>query len=39
LSLAGKYMVTQPEPVGQKWNIQIQFAPVLPKLIQGTLFE
>jgi hypothetical protein len=39
VSLAGQYMVTQPEPVGQKWNIQIQLTPVLPKLIKGTLFE
>ena len=34
-----KHMVTQPDPVGQKWNIQIQLTPVLPKLIQGTLFD
>lgn len=39
IQLAGQYMVTQPEPVGQRWNIQIQLTPVLPKLIQGTLFE
>jgi hypothetical protein len=39
ISLAGQYMVTQPDPVGQKWNVQIQFTPVLPKLIKGTLFE
>ena len=39
IQLAGQYMVTQPEPVGQKWNIQIQLTPVLPKLIKGTLFE
>src|SRR5262245_58060564 len=39
LSLAGQYMVTQPDPVGQHWNIQIQITPVLPKLIKGTLFE
>jgi hypothetical protein len=32
-------MVTQPGPVGQKWNAQIQLTPVLPKLIQGTLFD
>ncbi len=38
ISLAGQYMVTQPDPVGQKWNVQIQLTPVLPKLIQGTLF-
>ncbi len=39
ISLAGQYMVTQPDPVGQRWNVQIQLTPVLPKLIQGTLFE
>jgi hypothetical protein len=39
VALAAQYMVVQPEPVGQRWNIQIQFTPVLPKLIQGTLFE
>jgi len=39
VALADQYMVTQPEPVGQKWNIQIQLTPVLPKLIKGTLFE
>jgi hypothetical protein len=38
ISLAGQYMVTQPSPVGQKWNVQIQLTPVIPKLIQGTLF-
>src|SRR5262245_15765355 len=38
IALAGQYMVTQPDPVGQKWNIQIVITPVLPKLIQGTLF-
>ena len=39
VGLAYQYMVTQPTPVGQKWNIQILLTPVLPKLIQGTLFE
>ena len=39
ISLAGQYMVTQPDPVGQRWNIQILLTPVLPKLIKGTLFE
>jgi hypothetical protein len=38
IQLAGQYMVVQPDPVGQKWNIQIQITPVLPKLIKGTLF-
>lgn len=39
ISLAGQYMVTQPDPVGQRWNVQIQLTPVLPKLIKGTLFD
>lgn len=39
VGLAGQYMVKQPDPVGQKWNIQILLTPVLPKLIKGTLFE
>jgi hypothetical protein len=39
IQLGGQYMVTQPEPVGQKWNIQISLTPVLPKLIRGTLFD
>ena len=39
IGLAGQYMVTQPEPVGQRWNIQILLTPVIPKLVQGTLFE
>ena len=39
IQLAGQYMVTQPDPVGQRWNVQIQLTPVLPKLIQGTLFD
>jgi hypothetical protein len=39
IGLAGQYMVMQPDPVGQRWNIQLSLTPVLPKLIQGTLFE
>lgn len=39
IQLAGQYMVTQPDPVGQRWNVQIQLTPVLPKLIKGTLFD
>jgi hypothetical protein len=38
ISLAGQYMVKQPDPVGQRWNVQIQLTPVIPKLIQETLF-
>ncbi|HTY43490.1 MAG TPA: hypothetical protein VMH79_16590 [Thermoanaerobaculia bacterium] len=32
IQLAGQYIVTQPDPFGQLWNIQIQLTPVLPKL-------
>ena len=39
VALAVQYMVTQPSPVGQRWNIQLQLTPVLPKLIKGTLFD
>jgi hypothetical protein len=39
VGLSAQYMVVQPEPVGQRWNVQILLTPVLPKLIQGTLFE
>jgi hypothetical protein len=35
---AVQYMVTQPGPVGQRWNFQLMLVPVLPKLIKGTLF-
>ncbi len=39
IGLSGQYMVTQPNPVGQRWNVQILLTPVLPKLLKGTLFE
>jgi len=35
---AVQYMVTQPGPVGPRWNFQLMLTPVLPKLIKGTLF-
>jgi hypothetical protein len=38
IGLSGQYMITQPNPVGQQWNIQLVLTPVLPKLIKGTLF-
>ena len=38
LQLAGQYMVHHPDVGVQKWNIQLQVAPVIPKLIKGTLF-
>jgi len=31
-------MVHHPDTFGQKWNIQLTVAPVLPKLIKGNLF-
>lgn len=38
IGVAAQYMVLQPDPVGQKWNVQLLLTPVLPKLIDGTLF-
>ncbi len=38
LGLSGQYMVHHPDSGGQKWNIQLNVTPVLPKLIKGTLF-
>ena len=38
LQLVGQYMVHHPDFGGQKWNIQLQVAPVIPKLIKGNLF-
>jgi hypothetical protein len=35
---AVQYMVTQPGPVGQRWNFQLLLTPVLPKLVKGTVF-
>ncbi len=37
--LAGQYMVHHPDIGGQKWNIQLTVAPVLPKLIKGSLLD
>lgn len=31
-------MVHHPDFGGQKWNIQLSVAPVIPKLIKGNLF-
>ncbi len=39
VGLSAQYMVMQPDPVGQRWNVQLLLTPVLPKLIHGTLFE
>ncbi len=35
--LAGQWMPVQPDAYGQKWNIQLTVAPVLPKLVKGFL--
>jgi hypothetical protein len=39
LQLAGQYMVHHPDIGGQKWNIQLTVAPVIPKLIKGSLIK
>jgi hypothetical protein len=39
ISLGGQYMPIRPDVFGQKWNIQVIVAPVLPKLIRGNLLE
>jgi hypothetical protein len=38
-ALAGQYMPVHPDAFGQKWNVQVVFAPVLPKLVRGNLLE
>ncbi len=37
LALAGQWMPVQPDAYGQKWNLQLTVAPVIPKLIKGYL--
>jgi hypothetical protein len=37
IGLAGQWMPVQPDAYGQKWNIQLVVAPVLPKLVKGYL--
>jgi hypothetical protein len=39
VALGGQYMPIHPDDFGQKWNVQLVLAPVLPKLIKGSLFE
>jgi hypothetical protein len=34
-----QYMPVHPDAFGQKWNIQIVVAPVIPKLIKGNLLD
>ncbi len=33
-----QYMPVHPDAFGQKWNIQVTVAPVIPKLIKGNIF-
>lgn len=39
LGLAGQYMIHHPDTGGQKWNIQLNVTPVIPKLIKDNLIE
>jgi hypothetical protein len=38
-AVQGQYMPIHPNSFGQKWNIQVVIAPVIPKLIKGDLLE
>ena len=38
-ALAGQWMPVHPEEAGQKWNLQVTIAPVIPKLIKGNLAD
>jgi hypothetical protein len=38
-ALAGQWMPVHPEEAGQKWNIEIIVAPVIPNLIKGNLAD
>lgn len=37
LGVAAQYMVRHPSNFGQKWNVQINIVPVMPKLVKGNL--
>jgi len=37
--LAVQWMAVQPDLYGQKWNLQLQVTPVIPKLIRGNLVD
>lgn len=39
IQLAIQYLVVRPDEFGQKWNFQLSFVPVLPKLIKGNLAD
>jgi hypothetical protein len=38
-ALQGQYMPVHPDAFGQKWNMQVVIAPVIPKLIKGNLLD
>jgi hypothetical protein len=38
IGIAGQYLPVHPDTFGQRWNIQLQITPVIPKLIKGNLF-
>jgi len=39
IELALQYMPIRPRNTGQEWDVQVQVTPVIPKLIEGILFE
>jgi hypothetical protein len=38
-AVQGQYMPVHPDAFGQKWNVQVTIAPVIPKLITGNVLE
>jgi hypothetical protein len=38
-AVQGQYMRVHPDVFGQKWNVQMTIAPVIPKLIRGNILE
>jgi hypothetical protein len=39
IAVQPQYMPVHPDAFGQKWNIQVIVAPVIPKLIKGNLLD
>jgi hypothetical protein len=39
IGVGGQYMPIRPDLFGQKWNLQITLAPVIPKLVRGNLAD
>ncbi|MCC6642699.1 MAG: hypothetical protein IT386_16185 [Deltaproteobacteria bacterium] len=39
IALGAQYMLAYPEDYGQRWNLQLTLAPVVPKLIRGNLAQ